>query len=432
MKSRLVDLDVSWLAFDGSAHFELATAIELSNASFAIIVSTECGFEEGWLRRAWKEINMGRQLVFSDHDHQFNGDRNEPFFKPDFSKELVPEPSYLPVVAVEKHFAAGIVRSHSVDSVSETIKAIAMEAEHIAHIPDVLVHLGSRVAREPSRETNDYSSVSPGKISIIIPTLDHLDLLIACVDSIRRTIREGSYEIIVVDNNSIEPRTINWFDQQRTSPDIQIVAAPFPFNWSRLNNIGRTVASGEILVFMNNDVEAISERWNQRFAEILAAEGVGAVGPLLLYEDGTIQHAGVIIGFGGFADHIYSGSSIEAASESCFVSPCVTRNVSAVTGACFAIRSSLFDEMGAFDEEYEVAGDVDLCLRLLERGYRNVYEGRIRMYHYESKTRRSGLPNQDRRKLRMRIESTLPQGDPYYNPNLSLAGRFPMPDLYSR
>ena len=162
--------------------------------------------------------------------------------------------------------------------------------------------------------------------------------------------------------------------------------AAFEFNWSKLNNYGMQFATGDVYVCLNNDVEVIEPEWLTRLVEKAVRKDVGVVGGLLLYEDNTIQHAGVVIGMGGWADHVFKGMKPQHYGSP-FVSPMVTRNVSAVTGACLAVSKATIEKIGGFDEKFIVCGsDIELALRANQHGLVNIYDPNVRLYHYESKT----------------------------------------------
>jgi GT2 family glycosyltransferase len=195
-----------------------------------------------------------------------------------------------------------------------------------------------------------------------------------------------------------------------------------PFNWSRLNNIGAKEAAGSVLIFLNNDTLITSPDWLEKLSGFARLPDVGMVGALLLFSDGTIQHSGVVVGMGGWADHVYRTHS---ATHLCgpFISPVLSRNVLAVTGACAAISAKNFHEIGGFDEEFIVCGsDVEICLRTHAHGWYNVMVGDVKLFHFESKSRDpSKIPNSDFDNSKKKYEPFLTMSrDPYFNPNLSL------------
>ena len=258
-------------------------------------------------------------------------------------------------------------------------------------------------------------------VSVIIPTKDNAPLLEKAVQSILRFTKYDKYEIIILDNNSEEAETFAYFkDITEKNSNVRVLTAAFEFNWSKLNNFGMKHADGDIYIFLNNDVEISSSEWMYRLVEKVVQPNIGVAGALLLYEDNTIQHAGVIAGMGGWGDHVYKGMP-PVHYGSPFVSPMVTRNVTAVTGACMAVSKKTIEKIGPFDEQFLICGsDVELCIRAEQKGYRNVYDPYVRLYHFESKTRDSYIPEVDFEMSRKMYAPYLAEGDPYYNKQLDL------------
>ena len=225
-------------------------------------------------------------------------------------------------------------------------------------------------------------------VSIIIPTKDNLACLSVCINSILTKSTYDNYEIILLDNNSEEAATKAWLaNQSENNPKIRVISADYLFCWSRLNNHGISEANGDVYIFLNNDTEIVSNDWMERLTEQAMRNDTGFVGPLLLYGDETIQHAGVVVGIGGWADHIFKGMKpIHIASP--YVSPLVMRNVLAVTGSCLTVSKKTIDNIGKFDESFIVCGsDVEICLRAYENGLNNIYDPFVVLYHFESRTR---------------------------------------------
>ncbi len=257
------------------------------------------------------------------------------------------------------------------------------------------------------------------KVSVIIPTKDHVDLLKQDIDSIEELTTYKDYEIIVLDNNSEKEESFKYFEEvQKQYSNVTVHKAAFEFNWSKLNNYGMTLAKGDVYVFMNNDMKLITPDWLERLAEKAMRDDVGIVGGLLLYEDDTIQHAGVVVGIQGWADHIYKGMK-PVHYGSPYVSPMVTRNVTACTGALMAISKKVIERIGGFDEDFIICGsDIEICIRAYLRGYVNIYDPHIKLYHYESKSRDSYIPEVDFEMSAFAYRTYREEGDPYYNCNL--------------
>lgn len=265
------------------------------------------------------------------------------------------------------------------------------------------------------------------KASIIIPTKDHIDDLDKALNSIFQNTAFSSYEILVINNQSSDPATIDYFNQLESEhSNLRVLDAPYGFNWSKLNNQGIREASGDVFVFLNNDVEVLSPDWLTRLVENALRDDIGVAGGLLLYPDGSIQHAGVVIGMGGWADHVYKGEQPVHHGDP-FISPMVTRNVSSVTGACMAISRKTISELGGFDENFIVCGsDTEMCIRALRAGYNNIYLPDVRLMHYESKTRDvRDIPEIDFKLSEAMYRGYVSTGDPYYNRNLDYMSTSP-------
>lgn len=256
-------------------------------------------------------------------------------------------------------------------------------------------------------------------VSIIMPTKDHPELMRTAIDSIEAKTTYSNYEIIILDNNSTEDATKQYFQEVTAQySNVRVEDAFFEFNWSKLNNYGMTKAKGEIYIFLNNDIEIIEPEWMTRIAEHVTRPGIGVAGGLLLFEDDTIQHAGVVPGMKGWAEHVFRGMK-PVHYGSPFVSPMVTRNVTAVTGACLAVSKQTIEEIGTFDERFLICGsDIELCIRAYQSGRRNVYLPSVRMYHYESKSRDSYIPEIDFKMSDRIYVLYRANGDPYYNTQL--------------
>jgi GT2 family glycosyltransferase len=256
-------------------------------------------------------------------------------------------------------------------------------------------------------------------VSIIIPTKDRVDMLKRCIGSIQSKTAYRNYEIIIVDNNSTDPDTLAYLD----SVPHKVVRFDEPFNFSRINNIAARHAQGDHLVFLNNDTEVAERCWLEAMVEHSQRSEVGMVGALLIYPSRrtqmTVQHAGVILGLGGVANHAFARLQIDHPNY--FGLHRVIRNCSAVTAACAMMRRSVFDEIGGFDEKLKVAfGDVDLGLRVREKGYRVVYAPNAVLYHHECATRGKLHPSEDETYMINKWKQVLVEGDPYYSPNLTL------------
>jgi GT2 family glycosyltransferase len=271
-----------------------------------------------------------------------------------------------------------------------------------------------------------YALDSRPGITIVIPTKDKVEVLRRCIESILNKTTYDRYSILVVDNGSRQEETLTYYSSLANDPRIRIISYEKPFNFSALNNFASQECSGEYLLFLNNDTEIITPDWLEEMLGLGQQDEIGAVGCLLLYGNETVQHGGVIVGIGGVAGHAHKFFS--AREEGYFGRLKVVQNLSAVTAACMLVRKSVFDCVGGFSEELSHAfNDVDLCLKIQKKGYRIAYTPFARAYHHESISRgfetsrkKRERFNNEIRFMQQRWGQVLQQGDPYYNPNLTL------------
>lgn len=276
------------------------------------------------------------------------------------------------------------------------------------------------------------------KLAIIIPTKDALGLLKPCIESLRKTLSlPATTEIIIVDNNSEEIETKEWFKtitQEATphSPAIRVIEDKQPFNWAAINNKAAQATDADYLLFLNNDTLAIEKGWDTALRALLITQGVGVVGAKLLYEDDTIQHAGVILDSSSLALH--EGTGADASDAGYAKRHRLTRRCSAVTGAFLACRSETFNQLNGFDaENFAVTfNDIDFCLRMNAKGHHCIYSPLITFYHLESKSRgydgitpdKAKRANEEHEKLRIKWQTSLPQ-DPWYPDAFETKGHRP-------
>jgi GT2 family glycosyltransferase len=227
-----------------------------------------------------------------------------------------------------------------------------------------------------------------------------------------------------VDNHSQEAETLAYYAQLQQAANIVLVKNQSAFNYSAYNNLGARHAHGDLLLFLNDDVEVIDPCWLDELVQWAERSDIGAVGAKLLYPDGSIQHAGIVVGMEGHGSHAFMGAREGYTGP--FGSVEWYRDVSAVTGACLMMRRSVFDQVGGFDERlWLVFNDIELGARVLAHGYRVVYNPFARLIHYEGKSRGRYIPADDIRLGYERLKETVAQGDPYYNPNLSYTNHLP-------
>ena len=272
-----------------------------------------------------------------------------------------------------------------------------------------------------------YELVKQPMVTIIIPNKDHIKDLDCCLKAIEKKAGYKNYEIIIIENNSEREETFIFYnDILQKYKNIRVVFWKGRFNYAAINNWGVQFASGELLLFLNNDVEWISNDFLKEMVTISLRKEVGIVGSLLYFPDESVQHAGVIMGYSGIAGHAFIGTPRGVKGYHSRI-VCI-QQYSAVTAACMMIKKEIFLEVDGFDEQFVVAfNDIDLCLRVLRRGKLIVYDPYAQAYHYESKTRGSdnkpeNIERFEREKelLRERWGWYIDKGDPYYNKNLSL------------
>lgn len=425
--------------------------------------------------RSLQERRCG--LLYSDEDRIEENEfgrclHHTPFFKPAFDPDLLRALNYIchlvvlraDVIATVGGLRTGFEGAQDHDLL---LRAVAhLSASDIQHLPRVLYHwrvTAGSVSRSPEAATevpgNIVAAVDdqlrrlklPGrveihsdplgsgrqlatrvrwclppvtpKLSIIVPTRDRLDLLRPCLNSILEslTVYPGDYEILVVDNDSTEPATLQYLSGLSAIPQVRLLRFRGRFNWSAINNSAAREASGDVVIFLNNDTIVLTKDWCEELVANAMRTDVGAVGARLLYPDGTIQHAGVLLGIEGVAGHECVGEA--PAIGGYFGRSQLLRSAAAVTGACLATRRSLFEGLGGFDEfELKVAfNDVDYCMRVRKAGYRVVYNPFAVLYHLESKSR--GRDLSEGQQMRHRGEAAFFRArwgnaeieDPYYN-----------------
>ena len=254
------------------------------------------------------------------------------------------------------------------------------------------------------------------KVSIIIPTMGKLDLIKPCIDSLLAKTAYRNFEVVMLDNSRGKfPEGIQYLKDKQ----LQVIEYNEPFNWARLNNIGTRHATGDLYLFLNDDIEITDGDWLEQLVRQAVRPEVGAVGALLYYPNGALQHTGVLlVNYGGGGIHLLHkrmpGNNIYRRLHE------TVREVSANTGACLMLSREKFDEIKGFDEELAVVGnDVDLCLRLLMRGYRNIWTPLCHLIHHESISRKASVPKEDEKAMWQRWSKRFIAGDDYYNPNLS-------------
>jgi GT2 family glycosyltransferase len=400
------------------------------------------------------QANPDADLIYSDEDKLTENGFEAPSFKPDWSPDFFLSYNYIcHFICLRRALAVGARGFRSeYDGAQDydLFLRILAHTTQIHHIPRVLYHwrrsansVADNIRCKPEvlesarraieddlkrrgergHVTVDWRTqafwvrrelLEAKKISIIIPTRDGIDLLSRCIESLTGKTNYSNYEIVVVDNDSQSSEAHSYFARFRH----RLLSYHGPFNFAALNNFAVQQTESPWLLFLNNDIEVIESDWLTIMAEHVQRPEIGAVGARLLYPDDTVQHAGVVLGLAGAADHAFRGLPAESPGVNRQLQ--VTRNWSAVTGACLLTRREVFEEVGGFDEERLPVNfnDVDLCLRMRRAGYLIVYTPFAKLYHHESATRRRNIDSLETDVMRERWASLL-ERDPYYNPNLS-------------
>ncbi|MFN9546345.1 MAG: glycosyltransferase family 2 protein [Cyanobacteriota bacterium] len=402
-------------------------------------------------------------VIYADEDRITSaGRRYSPQFKPAWNPDLLySDASYSHSWVIRGDDCVKACQALNAAGQETTLYSLALEVtancnvDQIIHLPEILYHRLQR--SQECRSTAQTAACleaffarhgqsypvsfhpsgghvvhwplpdPPPLVSVIIPTRDHGDLLRCCLTSLAEHAQGNPpLEIILIDNGSTEPETLDYLAALEQHHNIRLLRRPGPFNFAALNNEAVSLAKGELIALMNNDVEATHPGWLATMAAQALRPEIGAVGAKLLFEDGTIQHAGILLGIGGVAGHAHK--YLDADAEGYQMRLQFAHNVSAVTAATLVIRRCVFEEVGGFDAKNFAVNynDVDLCLRLLMAGYRNLFCPDAVLVHHESKSR--GAPTekatfnqwQSERQAMQNRWGELLKADPNYSPHLSL------------
>ena len=414
-------------------------------------------------------VRTGADVLYTDEDkiNMMGTDHFEPNLKPDFSPDLLRSHNYIThlfVVSASLFRQAGAFDS-KFDGAQDydLIFRCTEKAEKIVHIPKVLYHWRSHstsTAKNPESklyayeagelavwshldrlhiradvERSEYWGLHHVRyqvkgdplVSVLIPNKDHAKDLERCVNSLYERSDWKNFEVLIVENGSEEKNTFACYRKLKQKyPAVKVLRWEKEFNYAAINNHAASRAGGEFLLLLNNDTQLLSPGSIREMVGIASRPEVGCVGAKLLYGNDTVQHAGIVLGFGGFAGHVFVG--IEKNSPGFMMRPLVCCNYSAVTGACMMVRRDVYEKTGGLNEEFKVAlNDVDFCLRLRKAGYLIVWTPYSLWHHYESLSR--GYEDTPEKKARFEEElsrflsywqETVSAPDPYYNPNFSL------------
>ncbi|PKM12129.1 MAG: hypothetical protein CVV13_06490 [Gammaproteobacteria bacterium HGW-Gammaproteobacteria-3] len=460
---------------DCNGHISAASnsALNLVEADYVALLDHDDVLASDALYRIAQVIRQKPEvcLIYSDEDKlDNNGERYAPYFKPDWNPDLLLSHNFVCHLGVYK---TGLVRNlggfrSDYDGAQDYDLALRyveqIDAGQIVHIPHILYHWRAAAGstangiHEKPYAQNAMQAVmqaalsrrgacaevlaheclpgalrvryalpdKPPLVSIVMPTRNGFTLLKRCVESILEKTDYPQYEIIIIDNGSDDIVTLRYLQRLQGHEKITVIRDDSPFNYAALNNRAVSTARGELLALLNNDLEVINPDWLTEMAALALRPDVGAVGAKLWYPNDTLQHGGVIVGLGGVAGH--SHKHFPKGNPGFCGRLLLTQNLSAVTAACMVLRKSVYTEVGGFDETHlSVAfNDVDLCLRIREQGYWNVWTPYAQMYHYESATR--GYEDTPEKQARFAREIDYMKTrwgesllhDPAYNPNLTL------------
>ena len=459
---------------DVNGHVSAASnsALELVTGEFVALLDHDDELAEHALYMVAEELNQhpNADIIYSDEDKIDKlGKRSDPHFKSDWNPDLFYSQNYISHLGVYRAhlvrevggFRKGYEGSQDYDL---CLRCLAKtQGDRMRHIPYVLYHWrtikgstalasGEKSYAEVAAQKalSDYfasngekTKVEVGKspttyrvsypipeppplVSLVIPTRNGLEILRQCVDSIKGKTRYANYEIVIVDNQSDDRQTLEYLSALKRDGVARIVRYDRTFNFSAINNFAVAQCSGELVCLINNDIEVIAPDWLSEMVSHAIRPEIGAVGAKLLYSDGRIQHAGIILGVGGVAGH--SHKYFDRSDSGYFMRLNLVQNLSAVTAACLVIRRSVYNEVGGLDEENLAVAfnDVDFCLRIREAGYRNLWTPYAQLYHHESASR--GAEDNLEKQARFQKEVHFMKkrwgidllNDPYYSPRLTL------------
>ena len=479
LEQKFEKVQVVWRDKNGHISEATNTGIDIAIGDFIVLLDHDDLLAPQALNELVCTIqdNPDVRFIYSDEDLMTEaGRRVVPHFKSDLNPDLLRSHNYITHLSCYRRdlmsqlggARAGFEGAQDYDLVLRTMEFLA--PNEVQHISKILYHwrmvegstakaassknyateAGLKALQDHLDRTCDGAVARHAKhqnfyriswplpetlpmVSIIIPSRDGLDVLRPCLESIAKTINYENLEVVIVDNGSSDSEALAYLQSIRKLGKIsylqreieaKIIVDDGGFNFSRLINLGASEAQGSVLLLLNNDIAAIESGWFEEMLAHACRPDIGCVGAKLLYPDLTIQHAGVILGLGGYAAHSHRG--IRRNDSGYFNRAQTVQNFSAVTAACLMVRRDIFQKVDGFDECFAVAyNDVDYCLRVMQAGWRNLYTPGAELVHHESKTRGSDTTHEkkqrfdtEKAKLLERWPSMIDH-DPYYNPNLT-------------
>jgi len=429
----------------------LTCFVEMTKVDYVCLVEAGDSFDADYLTTMAKAaVTADSAVLYGDEDwHNLEQDRLEaPFLKPNFSPALLLSVNFLQhafyrrdmleKITLEAKTFKGLQEELAFKALEQgaaikhvsglryhaTEKTFPEQVSNVERLGFITNHLkrsgmeGAAAEIDVQGQVHVRWQTSGALVSIIVPTRNQSARLATMLDSLKENTTYPNYEIVLVDNASDEPEIVQLYKRLEEEAGIRILHEQRAFNYSHFNNIGAAAAKGEILLFLNNDVEIHSEAWLTELVMWAERSEVGIVGARLMYPNGRIQHAGVVLGLVGSAGHVFIGEPPEINGP--FGSPYWYRNYLAVTGACMALRREVFDAVGGFDEAYQLTfSDITLCLKVIEKGYQVIYNPFACLIHHEGGTRGRHIPDADLRLMTEELTAWIERGDPYFNPMLS-------------
>ncbi|MEA2048174.1 MAG: glycosyltransferase family 2 protein [Campylobacterota bacterium] len=474
-KYELYDSRIKIIYREKNGHISEASnsAMSLAIGEYVVFLGHDDLLSKNALYSMVKRLNKKPylKLIYSDEDKiDKDNNRYDPHFKSGWNPDMFFSQNYIAhLTLIKKYivdqvggFRVGYEGSQDYDLFLRCYQII--DDSEIGHIEQILYHwraiqgstalsanekryttsAGVRALQDYFKHMNKKVTVGRGKlentykvkyhlekepplVSIIIPTRDRYQLLSKCIDSIFEKTTYKNYEILILDNESSDVDILEYFEVLKQYKNIRIISYPYPFNFSAINNFGVSLAKGEVVTLLNNDIEVISRHWLTEMVQHALRLEIGAVGAMLYYRDNTIQHGGVVIGLGGVAGHSHKYFPKNASGY--FSRLKVIQNYAAVTGACLVVRKSLYEEVGGLNEKNLTIAfnDVDFCLKLQEKGYRNLWTPYAELYHHESKSRGEEDTKEKQKRFGDEIKymknhwKTDSRQDKYYNRHLTRA-----------
>ncbi len=465
---------IKWISREQNGHISAASnsALSIATGEFVALMDHDDLLPRHALYEVAVALNKNPDLdiIYSDEDQiDRNGKRSRPYFKTDWNVDLLLGHNMINHLGVYRRslvnrvggFREGFEGSQDYDLALRC--ADESDPSRICHIPSVLYHWrrdygaasfseeflarcsdsALRAIREHLDRRNEAGEAMPHPalpqwsrvvcrvpepaplVSLIVPTRDRADLLRTCVEGLLNRTSYREIEVLIVDHESKLPETLQLFETLKRDERVRVIPYSGAFNYSAINNMAVRAARGSIIGLINNDIDVINEDWLSEMVSLAVRENVGAVGAKLLYPNEQVQHGGIVLGVGGVANHF--NHALPRGKAGYFGRNLLTSSVSAVTGACLIVRKSAYDEVGGLNEtDLPVAfNDVDFCLKLKKKGYRNIWTPHAELYHNESASR--GTDNTPEKSARFRSEANYMrthwgpalEHDPFYNDNFS-------------